>query len=64
MVDAVRMSDYVEHSATAKAHLAQHVMMGADHDRNIAAAQAWALLALAEAVRDVADAIRGEERRQ
>ncbi len=57
------MSKFVEDCAMADVHLS-NLGKHLSADNNIAAAQAHALLALAEAVRDVADAIRGKERQQ
>lgn len=58
------MSKFIEHEASAEMHLSSHQSPGADENRNIAAVQAWTLLALAHAVRDVADTIRDKPREQ
>lgn len=58
MGDALRMSQFIEYRAAAEMRLAHCDTQGTDKDQYIAAANAYALLTLAEAVRDVANAIR------
>jgi hypothetical protein len=55
------MSKFIEHESFAEAFLGKHKGPGDDEDLNLAVAQVWALLAVARAVREVADAIKGTD---
>ncbi|HEX5345967.1 MAG TPA: hypothetical protein VFW64_02525 [Pseudonocardiaceae bacterium] len=57
------MSKFMEYRYAAETHLSAADKQ-LDNENNIAAAHTHALLALAEAVRDVANAVRGEKREE